>query len=566
MEELLSFNPLDSPFAIQSPVGKLYDFLDDPESFPLDESASIWGFDPASLDLTNYLTSPSPECVEYGSPSESQSIIPEHFGPGCWLSLCSSSGLAWVQQAHGTGDFATIAGDLTAAWAKQLRLERNEPTIRSAEPEQRLALEYVDAYFKRSVDSLFEAIHQLDFQQQLRSHFENPNPNEDPVSYAIRNTVYASGCRLHSSANYAASFDAIQKEAWGYFSNALSVHSELLLRSPSIGAVRALLAMALFAEGLGSPALGSGLIANAALVAQALGLHKRVTCVEATSKGDGLKNTWLFWAVYCCEKNISRRIGRSSVIVDDDVTCEIPIMAHPNSALDPIFLTSIIQNCQISSGICKALSARGLHDQPARLLEIVRKYNQELLSWETSLAAEMRPRTCYKYNDDVQLSRTLAIILLHCSFCDLLMILNAPFAYPWINSGFRKDSNGETKIAAQISESSATIVESARKIIVMTRHFDLNGANTHSFMLHYPMHAFINLFIHVLKSPASASVRSDMALLDVAVGYFGQLDFLTGSKLEFPFARDIAVFARRTVDNYPGHPSQSTGIRGSGKQ
>lgn len=99
------------------------------------------------------------------------------------------------------------------------------------------------AYFKRSVDSLFEVIYPLDFQHQLRAHFDNQNPLQDPVSYAIRNTVYASGCRLHNSANYAASFDTIQKEAWGYFSNALSVHSELLLRSPSTGAVRALLAM-----------------------------------------------------------------------------------------------------------------------------------------------------------------------------------------------------------------------------------------------------------------------------------------------------------------------------------
>jgi hypothetical protein len=49
-----------------------------------------------------------------------------------------------VQQSHGTGNFGNIAEELTAAWAKQLRLERNEPTVRSAEPEQKLALEYAD--------------------------------------------------------------------------------------------------------------------------------------------------------------------------------------------------------------------------------------------------------------------------------------------------------------------------------------------------------------------------------------------------------------------------------------
>jgi hypothetical protein len=83
------------------------------------------------------------------------------------------------------------------------------------------------------VDSLFEVICPSYFEHQLRAHLNNQYHNEDPVWYALRNTVYASGCRLHNSANHAASFDTIQEEAWGYFSNALSVHSELLLRSPS---------------------------------------------------------------------------------------------------------------------------------------------------------------------------------------------------------------------------------------------------------------------------------------------------------------------------------------------
>jgi len=68
-------------------------------------------------------------------------------------------------------------------------------------------------------------------------------------------------------------------------------------------------------------------------------------------------------------------------------------------------------------------------------------------------------------------------------------------------------------------------------------------------MIHYPMHAFINLFIYVIQFPRISSVRADLALLDVAAGYFGQLDFVTDSKLSFPYVRDVATFARKTVDN-----------------
>lgn len=62
------------------------------------------------------------------------------------------------------------------------------------------------------------------------------------------------------------------------------------------------------------------------------------------------------------------------------------------------------------------------------------------------------------------------------------------------------------------------------------------------------MHAFINLFTFVMQNPTSPSVKADLALLDVAAGHFGQMDFVTNSKLSFPFARDIAALARTAVD------------------
>ncbi len=70
-----------------------------------------------------------------------------------------------------------------------------------------------------------------------------------------------------------------------------------------------------------------------------------------------------------------------------------------------------------------------------------------------------------------------------------------------------------------------------------------------SFLLHYPMHAFINLFTYIIQFPDLPSVPSDLALLDAAAGSFSQMDFATGSKLSFPFTQDIAAFVRRFVDD-----------------
>ena len=57
----------------------------------------------------------------------------------------------------------------------------------------------------------------------------------------------------------------------------------------------------------------------------------------------------------------------------------------------------------------------------------------------------------------------------------------------------------------------------------------------------------INLFIHILKFPTLTSTRSDIALLEMASGYFSHMEFVTASELNFPFARDVAALARQTV-------------------
>ena len=59
-----------------------------------------------------------------------------------------------------------------------------------------------------------------------------------------------------------------------------------------------------------------------------------------------------------------------------------------------------------------------------------------------------------------------------------------------------------------------------------------------------------NLFLKILKHPSDPSARTDIALLDIAVGHFGHLEVITESELSYPFAREIATIAYRTVKKY----------------
>jgi hypothetical protein len=75
-----------------------------------------------------------------------------------------------------------------------------------------------------------------------------------------------------------------------------------------------------------------------------------------------------------------------------------------------------------------------------------------------------------------------------------------------------------------------------------------------------PLVGLINLFIYVLKYPTLPTANSDIALIDVAVGHFGRLEFAS-SDLAFPFTRDVASLARdlvrKTREGFPSGDATS---------
>ena len=74
-------------------------------------------------------------------------------------------------------------------------------------------------------------------------HFENGDLHDDPSWYALRNAVYATGCRTLLAKENSSSWTEVQQKSWPYFENALSVYVELLYTPTGLTAVRALAAM-----------------------------------------------------------------------------------------------------------------------------------------------------------------------------------------------------------------------------------------------------------------------------------------------------------------------------------
>jgi hypothetical protein len=57
-----------------------------------------------------------------------------------------------------------------------------------------------------------------------------------------------------------------------------------------------------------------------------------------------------------------------------------------------------------------------------------------------------------------------------------------------------------------------------------------------------PLVALVNLFIYILKYPTLPTADSDIALMHIAVGHFGRLEFASADQA-FPFARDVTSLA-----------------------
>lgn len=85
------------------------------------------------------------------------------------------------------------------------------------------------------------------------SHFLDEKGEDEPAWYALRNAIYASGCRIEMAKR--ASFREAREAAWLWFENALSVHSELLYWQPTVIGVQALTVMVSFFSTPGNPSL-----------------------------------------------------------------------------------------------------------------------------------------------------------------------------------------------------------------------------------------------------------------------------------------------------------------------
>ncbi|KIW06082.1 uncharacterized protein PV09_03253 [Verruconis gallopava] len=459
----------------------------------------------------------------------------EHHGPTSYLSICSHPAVRWISQMGSAPDFVSTAQNFSLNTTRTLKLDSKLSTERAPEPDADIARIYCDAYFQYSMEGVFGVVDRKQFETKLEAQFCGDLKNDDPEWYALRNAVYASGCKVYlSRLSRSNSFVKSQEQAWKYFENALSVHTELIYMRSSLMAIQALVTMAFFTEGLGNPALEYMLISNAVRLAQSKGLHRQPSDAWKMNESEIQRRSWLFWVIYSYDKHIAFRSGRPSAIDDDDISCDMPKLNVENGIPDKEFVVEVIKHAKIASRIAKDLtSAKSSKQSPDLLAQRAQELEKQLKEWRESIPASI-PSLKSANSTMIPGGNSYHAIYLHFAYFGSLVAIHSIFAYPWYY--FAYSDRQSSSLKDQVSTSAKAVMEASREIVLATR-----------LVFFYPLLGLINIFIHILKNPNLPTIASDLALMDIVAGHFAYLSYHSDSRLSFPFIEDIIRIARTVV-------------------
>ncbi|KAM5346085.1 hypothetical protein ACJ41O_009090 [Fusarium nematophilum] len=376
---------------------------------------------------------------------------------------------------------------------------------RTTEPSHEVAWKYVSAYFERAREAAFELVDRASFESRLRSHLKGDVKNEDPAWYALRNAIYATGCRIELSKT--GNFRYAFQTAWTFFSNCLSVHLELLYFRTSMMAIQALTIMGYFTESIGNPCLEYMLSTVALRLACSKGLHRQAVSSWHMSQEEKELRNRIFWAAYCLEKNCAARSGR------------------------PSRLTFIETQQQSAELLVKTVAEL---DQKLKALE---RFIQQLVDLDSPLES-CRPGA------DIDLQQA---VYLRMAYYITVLDVHTPLTYPWSQRLFHLAGNPDLR--DQVQASSEIVIKTARKVILATQFVRLDATTSILMGFHGPLYALINMFIYILEDTKRSTVQSDLALFDIGASHFLRLEFSTDSEVSFHFAKELALLSRRAIDH-----------------
>ncbi|OCT45439.1 putative fungal specific transcription protein [Cladophialophora carrionii] len=459
-----------------------------------------------------------------------------------------------------TPEFATMARKLTGDISRHLKINPGFSRRREPEPPEFLAWQYVNAYFDESRDVAFGILSRPGFECRLRTHFENSptTPLEEDASwYALRNVVYAAGCRQIMARERSGPLLLGQGYGWQYFQNALSVHTDLLYARSSLMAIQALAIMAFFVESIGTPALDYMLSLNAMKLAESKGLHRQAAATWNLGESALQTRSYIWWSVYGLERFNAFRWGRPLSIEDRAITCELPSKVVDGSMVNLGLLVPAVKHAQILADITEQFTA--LKASTPTLNEVIRTVDhleKMLRDWHDSLPPNLRTGTNYSETpEDMDL---VHVLYYHYVFWGTLITIHSILVHPWNVPKIQTKPIELLNFRRHSQNSTRKVVDASRAMIRTLSHVSIDICSPKWLVFTYPLTAFMNLFIYILRYPRLPTVESDLDAMYRVCGHFNYMEY-TLPEIAFVFPREATNLARFAVTKASENANRNSG-------
>lgn len=361
--------------------------------------------------------------------------------------------------------------------------------------------------------SPFPLFNQTKFIQRFES---DESPYEDPGWWACLNVVLALAHRIRSMVCLNSQQE--DREAWGYFQNALAVMTELTMLNNTLTAVQALLGMAIIVQGTPNPAPYSNLTTSAMKLAQSLNLHRSQE--DSGLPRDAIEERKrVFWIAYFLDKDVALRIRHPPTQDDDEMDVELPLDDPTSPEPGSNYLMKKIGLAQIQGQIYKRLLSVSASRQsyPQRIAAVT-ELEAKLQAWKSSIPIDFR-REDFEPETSFPESFTHTVIL-RLSYFNTLAAIHS--SIPSIVNANSARSTHQLEHRSIIPPP-ITFVDEARKAIKLL-HLSPQGEYACIWIvLHIFVSATKTLLEHLLKEPGDPLAREDFQLIDPMLRLLGML-------------------------------------------
>ncbi|KAH6974974.1 fungal-specific transcription factor domain-containing protein [Ilyonectria sp. MPI-CAGE-AT-0026] len=505
----------------------------------------------------------------------------EYTGPSSGVSIVSDLGLDWIRNHIPDSDgLCETIQDIRNTILAQLRqpkcISQAVPcgaasrAVHGLQPTSPAVVKkYVDAYFS-TVQTIFPVLDRQQFETQLATFGTDPNCKSSSWK-ALLSAVLASGCRAALSNETTEAFQQSGRESWEYFRVALSYEPEILHGTTDLVAVQAFAVLTIFAQGLSCPQrLEFTLCSIASRLAQSIGLYHHPSQKWNLSEEEKFHRARVFWVIYCLDKTIALRCGRPSAINDDEISVGFPQgvqmsyhdLSHPaitDRGQEFDFFRTFTKLTRICGAVSRRLySATALSSSSAQLSTVFDRLLADLEEWKQAIPTEIQPERPPGRIADSKGPSRFQLLVLHCSYYYVLCAI-----YRRFTPLFTQNENAQPVTAQSTMKRN---IGAARSMALLTKHLDVESLTPTWLGFYYPFTALTTIFVHVVSNPDDESTRNDIALMEVIVGFFGRLEYITSGEAAFTKATEFIHQARRIADRYDdGRRSDSRGHEPRGR-